>query len=75
LCGNRRFESAAAITGATLVNFATEFAQDISVGGGNGTNFLMAAHSGETIKDYAFALGGAGLYLLQSRVWRKKPTQ
>lgn len=51
---------------ATAANFATEFAQDIAVRTSE-LQFLSEQQTGETIKDYMFALGGAGLYLWQNR--------
>lgn len=58
------FPVAAAV--ATAANFATEFAQDIVVRTSE-FQFLTEQQTGETIKDYVFALGGAGLYLWQNR--------
>mgnify|MGYP000851833792 CR=1 FL=1 len=70
---------ASAIAGGTVANFSVEAAQsevfklmqnsnDTIVG------FLGEGQRIETVKDYVFALGGVGIYMLSERPLHKKPT-
>ncbi len=58
------------LAGATTLNFATEFAQDIEKNTAH--PFYEASQRAETAKDFAFALGGFALYSLRDAVLRRK---
>lgn len=63
----RTFRKAQAIAGATAFNFATEKAQSLLLSSPGYGDFLSQQNVPETLKDYAFALGGSALFLLQNR--------
>ncbi len=62
-----RFRTSVAIAGATVANFVTEKTQSALIADPQYINFLSAQNLPETTKDYAFALLGAGLFILQNR--------
>lgn len=64
-----------AIVGGTIANFSVETVQDVFFTGlrnsgitETSSHFWEQAQWGESIKDYAFALGGVAIYLLSEKI-------
>jgi hypothetical protein len=62
-----KFKTKVAAAGTTIANFTAEASQSLLVASPQYVDFMSSRNLPETSKDYLFALGGLGLFMLQNK--------